>query len=311
MQTLIYIVTRPGSISRTRSIRCRTRPTASRSRPRRNCSSATRRYGKPGMGDRIDHGRRRARAGQRIASSGSGRSAGWCTSSGCSAGPPRRPQPKVLIVAPMSGHYATLLRGTVEACCPTTTSTSPTGSMRAWCRSPTAASTSTTTSTTSSHAALARRRHACHGGLPAVGAGAGRGRGDGAGDDRYLPRSMTLMGGPIDTRATRPRSTSSPRSAASTGSAQRHHQGAVPASGLHARRLSGLPAALRLHEHEPRPARRRASRTFFHLVEGRRRFGQKHREFYDEYLAVMDLTAEFYLQTVETVFVATPCRRAR
>jgi poly(3-hydroxybutyrate) depolymerase len=29
----------------------------------------------------------------------------------------------------------------------------------------------------------------------------------------------------------------------------------------------------------------------------------KHREFYDEYLAVMDLTAEFYLQTVETVFV--------
>ena len=29
----------------------------------------------------------------------------------------------------------------------------------------------------------------------------------------------------------------------------------------------------------------------------------KHREFYDEYLAVMDLTAEFYLQTVDTVFV--------
>ncbi|MGO4843609.1 polyhydroxyalkanoate depolymerase, partial [Rhizobiaceae sp. 2RAB30] len=30
---------------------------------------------------------------------------------------------------------------------------------------------------------------------------------------------------------------------------------------------------------------------------------EKHRDFYDEYLAVMDLTAEFYLQTVETVFV--------
>jgi poly(3-hydroxybutyrate) depolymerase len=27
--------------------------------------------------------------------------------------PPRRPQPKILIVAPMSGHYPTLLRGTV------------------------------------------------------------------------------------------------------------------------------------------------------------------------------------------------------
>ena len=42
---------------------------------------------------------------------------------------------------------------------------------------------------------------------------------------------------------------------------------------------------------------------FRHLVDGRRRFGDKHREFYDEYLAVMDLSAEFYLQTVETVFI--------
>src|SRR3978361_657541 len=33
--------------------------------------------------------------------------------------PLRVPQPRVLIVAPMSGHYATLLRGTVEAFLPT------------------------------------------------------------------------------------------------------------------------------------------------------------------------------------------------
>src|SRR5450631_3081174 len=33
--------------------------------------------------------------------------------------PLRTPQPRVLIVAPMSGHYATLLRGTVEAFLPT------------------------------------------------------------------------------------------------------------------------------------------------------------------------------------------------
>ncbi|MBV8575388.1 MAG: polyhydroxyalkanoate depolymerase, partial [Acetobacteraceae bacterium] len=33
--------------------------------------------------------------------------------------PLRHPQPRVLIVAPMSGHYATLLRGTVEAFLPT------------------------------------------------------------------------------------------------------------------------------------------------------------------------------------------------
>ena len=32
--------------------------------------------------------------------------------------PLRRPQPRLLIVAPISGHYATLLRGTVEAFLP-------------------------------------------------------------------------------------------------------------------------------------------------------------------------------------------------
>ena len=42
---------------------------------------------------------------------------------------------------------------------------------------------------------------------------------------------------------------------------------------------------------------------FLHLVRGDGDSAEKHREFYDEYLAVMDLTAEFYLQTVDTVFV--------
>ena len=42
---------------------------------------------------------------------------------------------------------------------------------------------------------------------------------------------------------------------------------------------------------------------FKHLVRGDGDSAEKHREFYDEYLAVMDLTAEFYLQTLQTVFV--------
>jgi poly(3-hydroxybutyrate) depolymerase len=42
---------------------------------------------------------------------------------------------------------------------------------------------------------------------------------------------------------------------------------------------------------------------FTHLVQGDGDSAQKHREFYDEYLAVMDLAAEFYLQTVDTVFI--------
>src|SRR4051812_20771839 len=42
---------------------------------------------------------------------------------------------------------------------------------------------------------------------------------------------------------------------------------------------------------------------FNHLVQGDGDSAAKHREFYDEYLAVMDLTAEYYLQTVESVFI--------
>jgi poly(3-hydroxybutyrate) depolymerase len=47
-----------------------------------------------------------------------------------------------------------------------------------------------------------------------------------------------------------------------------------------------------------------AHRDLFNdLVSGDGDSVQKHRDFYDEYLAVMDLASEFYLQTVETVFV--------
>jgi poly(3-hydroxybutyrate) depolymerase len=42
---------------------------------------------------------------------------------------------------------------------------------------------------------------------------------------------------------------------------------------------------------------------FNHLVRGDGDSAEKHRDFYDEYMAVMDLDAAYYLQTVETVFV--------
>ena len=42
---------------------------------------------------------------------------------------------------------------------------------------------------------------------------------------------------------------------------------------------------------------------FQHLIEGDGDSADKQRAFYDEYLAVMDMTAEFYLQTVDLVFV--------
>jgi poly(3-hydroxybutyrate) depolymerase len=42
---------------------------------------------------------------------------------------------------------------------------------------------------------------------------------------------------------------------------------------------------------------------FHNLIQGDGDSAGKHREFYDEFLAVMDLTAEYYLQTIETVFL--------
>ena len=48
-----------------------------------------------------------------------------------------------------------------------------------------------------------------------------------------------------------------------------------------------------------------AHKAFYdHLVEGDGDSAAKHRAFYDDYLAVMDLTAEFYLQTVDQVFIS-------
>ena len=43
-------------------------------------------------------------------------------------------------------------------------------------------------------------------------------------------------------------------------------------------------------------------KLFQHLVKGDGDSAVQHRKFYDEYLSVMDLPAEFYLQTVSTVF---------
>ena len=78
----------------------------------------TRRYGKPEFGHQLDRGRTASewRVAEEVAS-GRSRSARCCISSAtCRRTAP--PDPKLLIVAPLSGHYATLLRGTVEAMLP-------------------------------------------------------------------------------------------------------------------------------------------------------------------------------------------------
>ena len=211
----------PGCSSRIRPIRWRTPPMASRSPRRWNCSSAPPAATASRSGASIQP--RSAASACRCTSTrcGSGRSAGCCISSARFTHVPRRPQPKLLIVAPMSGHYATLLRGTVEAFLP-----NHDVYITDWRNARSGAGGGRPLRSRRLHRlrhlhpAHARRRRACDRGVPAVGAGARRRRADGG---RQGPLRAAFHG--ADGRADRHphqrqrRSTSWPRSAASTGSA--------------------------------------------------------------------------------------------
>ena len=219
--------------------------------------------------------------------------------------PADRADPKLLIVAPMSGHYATLLRGTVEAMLPY-------------------ADVHITDWTDARMVPLAEGRFdlddyidyviemlhvlgpdthvmaVCQPSVPVLAAVAlmeGRG-------DPLAPATMTLMGGPIDTR----RNPTAVNELAQEKDISWFRDNAImqvpwPNPGFMREvypgflQLSGF-MSMNLDRHII------AHKDFFmHLVKHDGDGAEKHRDFYDEYLAVMDLTAEFYLQTVETVFI--------
>jgi poly(3-hydroxybutyrate) depolymerase len=218
-----------------------------------------------------------------------------------------RNDPKVLIVAPMSGHFATLLRGTVEAMLPEhdvyiTDWTDARGVPLAqgtfgladyvdylieFCR----------------HLAERGERPAvmavCQPGVPVLVAASLMAEAS----DPARPASMILMGSPIDTRInqTEPNRLAQSRPLSwfeknvivtvpwpNQGFLRRVYPGFLQLSGFMSMNLDRHIDAHFDH--------------FQHLVEGDGDSVAGHRAFYDEYLAVMDLTAEFYLDTVEAVF---------
>jgi poly(3-hydroxybutyrate) depolymerase len=123
-------------------------------------------------------------------------------------------------------------------------------------------------------------------------------------DDPYLPYSMVLMGGPIDTRVN-PTAVNKLAERRGTDWFRRHVITKVPFPNPGFMR-DVYPGFLQLHGFMSMNLERHIEahrKLFLHLVRGDGDSAQKHREFYDEYLAVMDLAAEFYLQTVDTVFV--------
>ena len=216
-----------------------------------------------------------------------------------------KPQPKLLIVAPMSGHYATLLRGTVEAMLP-----DHDVYVTDWTDARLVPLTEGAFDLDdyidyliSIFRFLKGECHIMAVCQPAVPVLAAVARME-AENDPYVPRSMTLMGGPIDTREN-PTAVNELAIERGTKWFQDNvvtvvpwpHPGVMRQVYPGFLQLTGF-VSMNLDRHMS------AHYDFFNqLVDGDGDSAEKHREFYDEYLAVMDLTAEFYLQTVETVFV--------
>jgi poly(3-hydroxybutyrate) depolymerase len=219
--------------------------------------------------------------------------------------PPRRPQPKILIVAPMSGHYPTLLRGTVEAFLP-----NHEVYLTEWVDArmvPLADGAFDLDDYIDYVISILHKLQGethviavCQPSVPVLAAVALME----AEDDPYLPNSMVLMGGPIDTRRN-PTAVNRLAEQRGTDWFRRNVITKVPFPNPGFMR-DVYPGFLQLNGFMSMNLDRHLEAhkdLFMHLVQGDGDSAQKHREFYDEYLAVMDLAAEFYLQTVDTVFV--------
>jgi polyhydroxyalkanoate depolymerase len=219
-------------------------------------------------------------------------------------GPPSN-KPKLLIVAPMSGHYATLLRGTVAAFL-----NSHQVFMTDWSDAKQVPLSEGQFDLSdyvdyciAMFEALGPDLHVmavCQPAVPVLAAIALME----TEEHPQVPRSVTLLGGPIDTRHA-PTAVNSFAQTRDIHWFKRHCIHPVPD------RYSGrgrmvYPGFMQLSGFMAMNPDRHVSahwEMFNHLVEGDGDSAEKHREFYDEYLAVMDLTAEYYLQTLETVFI--------
>ena len=216
--------------------------------------------------------------------------------------------PRLLIVAPMSGHYATLLRGTVERMLPRHDVY-----ITDW-RDAKLVPDSEGEFDLDDYvdyliAFMAEigertgdRPHViavCQPSVPAFAATALMN----ADKHEWRPKSLTMMGGPIDTRkaptAVNTLATQRPLAwfrqnviatvpAIYPGAGRRVYPGFLQLAGFMAMNLGD-----HLISHWE---------MFKHLVEGDDESAEATRGFYDEYRSVCDMTAEFYLQTVDAVF---------
>ncbi len=212
--------------------------------------------------------------------------------------------PKLLIVAPMSGHFATLLRGTVHRM---------TQNHQVWITDWTDARLVPTEEgrfdlddyidyLIEFLQFLGPQTHmlaVCQPSVPAFAATAVMA----ADKDKCRPASLTMMGGPIDTRASptsvndlamnKPLSWFEDNVIATVpmnypGAGRKVYPGFLQLAGFISMNLSDH----MLSHYE----------MFKHMTVGDQDSADRTKEFYDEYLSVCDMTEEFYLQTIEHVF---------
>jgi poly(3-hydroxybutyrate) depolymerase len=216
--------------------------------------------------------------------------------------------PSLLIVAPMSGHYATLLRGTVERMLPTCDVY-----ITDW-RDAKCVPLSDGKFDLDDYIdyliefleligeKTGERPHmlaVCQPAVPAYAATALMN----ADKNRWRPKSLTMMGGPIDTREAptavntlatqRPFSWFENNVVATVpmiypGAGRKVYPGFLQLAGFMTMNLGS-----HLISHWE---------MFKHLVVGDEESASATQKFYDEYRSVCDMTAEFYLQTVDVVF---------
>ena len=215
-----------------------------------------------------------------------------------------RTDPTVLLVAPMSGHYATLLRGTVETFLPEheVYITDWTDARMVPILSGRFDLNDYVDHILAMLRALGPETHVvavCQPGplvLAAVSLMA-------AENDSCAPATMTFMGSPIDARKspTAPNKLAEQRSiewfeknmihsvpAIYPGAFRRVYPGFIQLASF-----MGMNLSRHVDAH---------NEYFQNLIKGDGDNAQKHRDFYDEYLSVMDLTEEFYIQTLREVF---------
>lgn len=212
--------------------------------------------------------------------------------------------PAVLIVAPLSGHYATLLRGTVEAFIP-----NHAVFITDWSN---ARDVPMLDGRFDFHdyidhirtmlGVMGGRAHViavCQPGPPVLAAASLMAEDN----DPARPASMTFMGSPIDARLS-PTVTNKLAETRPFTWFQKQMIYTVPPPYPGALRRV-YPGFVQLYSFMSMNAERHQEahqRYFEDLVKGDGDSAEKHLEFYDEYLSVLDMTEEFYLQTIDLVF---------